>query len=63
MRMRCLAVSIGLGILLSQASSAQVRPDPNGFYDPELNAHFYHVASDSGDDGEFWACRYKRGAR
>jgi hypothetical protein len=34
----------------------------NGFYSPELNAHFFHVAGDSTDDGTAWAYRYKKGA-
>jgi hypothetical protein len=33
---------------------------PSGFYDPDLNAHFVHVASDSGDDGIMWVYRYKK---
>ena len=32
----------------------------NGFYSPELNAHFFHVAGDSADDGRIWAYRYKK---
>src|SRR5689334_19084846 len=32
----------------------------NGFYSPELNAHFFHVAGDSRDDGTVWAYLYKR---
>jgi hypothetical protein len=33
---------------------------PSGFYDPDLNAHVVHVASDSGDDGIMWVYRYKK---
>ena len=33
---------------------------PSGFYDPDLNAHFVHVASDSGDNGIMWVYRYKK---
>ncbi len=32
----------------------------NGFYDPELNAHFYHLAGDSRDNGSIWVYRHKR---
>jgi hypothetical protein len=32
----------------------------NGFYSPELNAHFFHVAGDSQDDGTVWVYRYKK---
>jgi len=32
----------------------------NGFYSPGLNAHFFHVAGDSRDDGTIWVYRYKR---
>ena len=35
----------------------------NAFYDPELNAYFFHVAHDSADDGVIWVYRYKRPAR
>jgi Kelch motif len=31
----------------------------NGFYSPELNAHFFHVAGGSRDDGTIWVYRYK----
>jgi hypothetical protein len=31
----------------------------NAFYDPELNAHFFHVASDSNDNGTIWVFRPK----
>jgi hypothetical protein len=34
----------------------------NGFYSPELNAHFFHVAGDSNDDGTVWAYRYRKAA-
>jgi len=34
----------------------------NGFYSPELNAHFVHVAGDSRDDGTVWVYRYKKAA-
>jgi hypothetical protein len=34
---------------------------PSGFYDPDLNAHFLHVAGDSEDNGVMWVYRYKRG--
>ena len=33
---------------------------PSGFYDPDLNAHFVHVAGDSQDDGIMWVYRYKK---
>lgn len=32
----------------------------NGFYDPELNVHVYHLAGDSRDNGTIWAYRHKR---
>ncbi len=32
----------------------------NGFYDPELNAHFIHGAGDSVDDGTVWVYRHKK---
>ena len=32
----------------------------NGFYDPELGVHFYHLAGDSVPNGEIWVYRYKR---
>jgi hypothetical protein len=32
---------------------------PSSFYDPVLNAHFVHCASDSGDDGVMLVYRYK----
>jgi hypothetical protein len=32
----------------------------NGFYDPQLNAVFLHIAGDSRDDGIIWVYRYKR---
>ena len=31
-----------------------------GFYDPESNAHFFHTATDSRDNGTLWVYRYKR---
>jgi hypothetical protein len=31
----------------------------NAFYDPELNAHFFHVAGDSDDNGTIWVFRLK----
>jgi hypothetical protein len=31
----------------------------NGFYSPELNAHFFHTAGDSADNGTIWVYRYK----
>ncbi len=31
----------------------------SGFYSPELNAHFFHTAGDSRDDGVMWVYRYK----
>jgi hypothetical protein len=34
---------------------------PSGFYHPDLNAHFIHVAADSGDNGVMWVYRYKKG--
>lgn len=33
---------------------------PSGFYDPDLNAHFVHVAGDSQDNGVMWVYRYHR---
>ena len=33
---------------------------PSGFYNPELNAHFVHVAGDSADNGIMWVYRYKK---
>jgi hypothetical protein len=36
---------------------------PSGFYSPELNAHFIHVAGDSEDNGVMWVYRYKRAAK
>jgi len=33
---------------------------PSGFYNPDLNAHFIHVAGDSDDNGSMWVYRYKR---
>ena len=35
---------------------------PSGFYSPELNAHFVHVAGDSADNGIMWVYRYKKEA-
>jgi len=32
----------------------------SGFYGPKLNAHFFHTASDSRDNGTMWVYRYKR---
>jgi hypothetical protein len=32
----------------------------NAFYDPRLNAHFFHVAGDSDDNGAIWVYRYKK---
>jgi len=32
----------------------------NGFYSPELNAHFFHVATDSTGDGVVWVYRYRK---
>lgn len=32
----------------------------SGFYDPELNAHFFHVAGDSDDNGTILVYRYKQ---
>jgi hypothetical protein len=34
----------------------------NGFYSSELNAHFFHTAGDSRDDGTIWVYRYKQAA-
>ena len=31
----------------------------NAFYDPVLNAHFFHVAGDSGDEGVIWVYRHR----
>jgi hypothetical protein len=33
---------------------------PSGFYSPDLNAHFVHVADDSADNGVMWVYRYKK---
>jgi hypothetical protein len=35
----------------------------NGFYSPELNAHVFHVAGDSRDDGTIWVYRYRKAAQ
>lgn len=35
----------------------------NSFYSPECNAHFYHVAGDSSDNGVMWVYRYKKAAK
>ena len=35
----------------------------NAFYDPMLNAHFFHVAGDSDDNGTVWVYRHKRAQR
>jgi hypothetical protein len=35
----------------------------SGFYDPALNAFFFHSAGDSSDNGEIWAYRYKRASK
>lgn len=32
----------------------------NAFYDPALNAHFFHVAGDSDDNGTVWVYRHQR---
>ena len=32
----------------------------NAFYDPLLNAHFFHIAGDSDDNGTVWVYRHKR---
>jgi hypothetical protein len=32
----------------------------NGFYSPQLNAHFFYRANDGDDRGTMWAYRYKR---
>jgi hypothetical protein len=32
----------------------------NAFYDPALNAHFFHVAGDSDENGTVWVYRHKR---
>ncbi|MEX0702249.1 MAG: hypothetical protein WD069_09155 [Planctomycetales bacterium] len=34
----------------------------SGFYFPELNAHFFHIAGDSRDDGTMWVYRYQKAA-
>ncbi len=33
---------------------------PSGFYNPDLNAHFVHVAGDSDDNGTMCVYRYKK---
>jgi hypothetical protein len=33
---------------------------PSGFYNPDLKAHFLHVAGDSADNGNMWVYRYKK---
>jgi hypothetical protein len=38
----------------------QIAQCPNGFYSPELNAHFIHCAGDSDDQGVVSVYRYKR---
>jgi hypothetical protein len=38
---------------------AKDRRPKNGFYSPDLNAVFLHVAGDSNDDGVIWVYRYK----
>jgi hypothetical protein len=35
----------------------------SSFYSPEFNAHFFHVAGDSADDGVMWVYRYQSGRR
>ena len=47
------------------SEAAQRFPDKwgqctNAFYDSVLNAHFFHVAGDSDDNGTVWVYRYKR---
>lgn len=32
----------------------------SSFYCPEVNAHYFHVAGDSGDNGVMWVYRYKQ---
>jgi hypothetical protein len=39
--------------------SAWHRKNASGFYDPELNAHLIHVASDSRPNGSLWVYRFK----
>jgi hypothetical protein len=36
------------------------RRNVNGFYDPALNAHFYHLAGDSDDNGLMLVYRYRK---
>jgi mannose-6-phosphate isomerase-like protein (cupin superfamily) len=36
-----------------------LRKNLNGFYDPQLNVHFFHAAGDSQADGTVWVYRYK----
>jgi hypothetical protein len=36
------------------------RGQVNAFYDPLLNAHFFHIAGDSDDNGVIAVYRYKR---
>lgn len=38
-------------------------PFGNGFYSPELNAHFFHFAGDGLDNGVVWVYRYKRASK
>ncbi len=50
-----------------KALPAEFSPGPGaslaaGFYDPELNAHFFHVAGDSRDNGVMWVYRYRPGS-
>jgi hypothetical protein len=35
---------------------------PSGFYNPDLNAHFLHVAGDSDDNGVMWVYRHRPAA-
>ena len=53
----------------ANAWSAQVKPLPkpglstactNAFYDPGTNAHYFHAAGDSSDNGSMWVYRYRR---
>jgi hypothetical protein len=47
-------------LLIPEAAQKSIRNGNFGFFDPGLNAHFCHFASDSTDDGVMWAYRYKK---
>jgi hypothetical protein len=54
---------LGLALLASCAGADQAKgigPCPSGFYNPDLNAHFLHVAGDSDGNGVMWVYRSKK---